>query len=418
MFVLPSATVISREAFESVGGFDEHLSGYEDDDLFIRLLQAGYDNVYIDKALSRWRIYADSASFSPRMAASSMIYARKLIDAFPDEPDRYLFYARDLIVPRFLQHVAEMMRRALRSGNRVLADTFRDNIATLEGYLEAAGKPRRFSNNLLTTVVIPLYNGERHIEEALRSVLEQTLPPDEIIVVDDGSTDAGPAIVRRMARKPSDHPADPAPEWRWLRRATMAIRHAHGDVIALLDQDDVWYPSHLAEMKPHFQDPRPRPLGWVYSDLDEIDQSGELLAQSSLARSGAPHPKTSIADCLRQDMLVLPSASMFSRKAFEAVGGFDERLSRYKDDDFFLRLLHAGYDNVYVAKALTRWRADHQSGAELQRSAGSRMIYARKLIEAFPDEEAAKRYPVRRSDRTTVRGKCPGGRPTGACVVG
>jgi glycosyltransferase involved in cell wall biosynthesis len=394
MFVLPSASVISRRALEAVGGFDERLSGYEDDDLFIRLLQAGYDNVYIDRALSRWRIYPESTSFSPRMAVSRMIFAHKLMAAFPDDPAKAIFYARDLIVPRFLHHVAETLRRALRSGDTSSADACVRDLGILETSVPERDRPRMLRTNLLTTVVIPLYNGERYIEEALRSVLEQTLAPDEIIVVDDGSTDAGPAIVRRMGKS---HPITLLTQAHGgvASARNLAVRHAHGDLIALLDQDDAWFPSHLAEMKPHFQDPRPRPLGWVYSDLDEIDQSGELLAQSSLTRSAAPHPKTSIADCLRQDMLVMPSASMFSRKAFEAVGGFDDRLSRYEDDDFFLRLLHAGYDNVYIAKALARWRVNRRNGAALQRGACSRMIYARKLIEAFPNDETTKRYPVR-----------------------
>ena len=394
MFVLPSATVISRRAFESVGGFDERLSGYEDDDLFIRLLHGGFDNVYIDKALSRWRIFPDSASFSPRMTASAMLYARKLIDAFPDEPDRYLFYARDLIVPRFLHHVAEMMRRALRAGDRVLADRFMDNLATLEGYLGAMGKPEPFRSNLLVTVVIPLHNGAWFIEEALRSVLEQTQRPDEIIVVDDGSTDNGPEIVRRIGET---HPITllSQPQSGVAAARNLGIRHAHGDLIALLDQDDAWYPSHLADMKPPFHEQRARPLGWVYSDLDEIDQTGELRTQSLLRGSQAPHPKTSVADCLRHDMLVRPSASLFARKAFEAIGGFDEGLSRYEDDDFFLRLLHAGYDNLYIDKALARWRVNHEVGAVAYRAAASRMAYARKLIEAFPDEDDIKRYSVR-----------------------
>jgi glycosyltransferase involved in cell wall biosynthesis len=393
MFVLPSAAVISRKAFEAVGGFDERLSGYEDDDLFIRLLKAGYDNAYVAMALSRWRIYQESTSFSPRMAVSRMIFAHKLIAGFPDQPAKALYYARDLIVPRFLHHVAETLRRALRSGDTVLADDCVRDIVILETSIPEQDRQLVLRTNLLITVVIPLHNGAATIEEALRSVLEQTLRPDEIIIVDDGSGDDGPAIVRRVVDgQPFTLLSQPQGGVSSARN--LGIRHAHGDLIALLDQDDAWYPSHLADMVPAFLERRSRPLGWVYSDLDEIDHTGEFLTHSVLTASAAPHPKTSVSDCLRQDMFVMPSASLFSRRAFEAVGGFDEQLSRYEDDDFFLRLLHAGYDNVYVSKALARWRVNHE-GAVTRRLASSRMAYARKLIDRFPDEPSAERFPVR-----------------------
>ena len=135
------------------------------------------------------------------------------------------------------------------------------------------------------------------------------------------------AIVRRIGES---HPITllSKPRGGVSSARNLGIKHAHGDLIALLDQDDAWYPSHLADMAGPFQEPRTRALGWVYSDLDEIDETGELLTQSALRTAGAPHPKTSISDCLRQNMFVLPSASLFSRKAFESIGGFDEGLSR------------------------------------------------------------------------------------------
>lgn len=56
MFVLPGATLISKDAFDAVGGFDERLTGYEDDDLFIRIFCAGYIGVYVNRVLTAWRI--------------------------------------------------------------------------------------------------------------------------------------------------------------------------------------------------------------------------------------------------------------------------------------------------------------------------------------------------------------------------
>ena len=177
-------------------------------------------------------------------------------------------------------------------------------------------------SELLIAAVIPLYNGAAFIEQALRSVLEQTRPAAEIIVVDDGSTDDGAAIVERIAR---DHPI------RLLRKQNggqssarnFGIAHANGDLIALLDQDDVWYPNHLERLIAPFLEPRTTELGWVYSNLDEIDVHGNVVFRSFLSTMDVDHPKRDLLSCLRANMFVVPSASLFSRRAFNAVGGFD-----------------------------------------------------------------------------------------------
>ena len=91
MFVLPGRSLISRKAFDAVGGFDERLSGYEDDDLFLRLFRAGYANVFLETALSKWRIYPGSSSYTDRMRRSRAIYAEKPFEEYKDDPDRSRF---------------------------------------------------------------------------------------------------------------------------------------------------------------------------------------------------------------------------------------------------------------------------------------------------------------------------------------
>jgi hypothetical protein len=96
IFFLPSASLISREAFfEAAGGFEERLCGYEDDDLFMRIFRRGYDNTYIDRALSQWRIYPASASYSSRFAESRFIYCQKLPDHFPNDERLGRYYTRE-----------------------------------------------------------------------------------------------------------------------------------------------------------------------------------------------------------------------------------------------------------------------------------------------------------------------------------
>jgi glycosyltransferase involved in cell wall biosynthesis len=254
--------------------------------------------------------------------------------------------------------------------------------------MSASNNATKQKNDLSVVAIIPLYNGARWIEAAIKSVLDQTVPPNEFIIVDDGSTDDGPAIVERIAK---EHPRT-----RLLRKPNggqssarnFGVAQSTSRLIALLDQDDVWYANHLEKLMEPFQhSTNGVPLGWVYGNLDEVDENGLLVRRSVLDTVPATHPKRVLVDCLRHDMFVLPSASLISREAFLAVGGFDDRLSGYEDDDLFLRLFRAGFDNVYINESLTRWRLFAGSTSYTDRMARSRLIYAQKLIDAYPDDK-------------------------------
>jgi glycosyltransferase involved in cell wall biosynthesis len=252
-------------------------------------------------------------------------------------------------------------------------------------------------SDLSIVAIIPLYNGARWIEQSIKSVLAQALPPDEFIVVDDGSTDDGPRVVERLAQR---HPITllRKPNGGQSSARNFGVAHSKSALVALLDQDDAWYPHHLATLIKPFRKPRGISLGWVYSDLDEIDESGGMVNKRLLDLIPRVHirprenPKRSLAACLSNDLFILPSASLISRAAFEAVGGFDESLCGYEDDDLFLRLFRAGYDNVFINEPLSQWRIYQTSTSYTSRMARSRMIYATKLFEQFPNNRSQRRY--------------------------
>jgi glycosyltransferase involved in cell wall biosynthesis len=239
--------------------------------------------------------------------------------------------------------------------------------------------------------IIPLYNGRKFIEESIDSVLAQTRPPDEFIVVDDGSTDGGAEVVRKIA-------ADKGitllhkPNGGQSSARNFGVAKSKSSLIALLDQDDIWYPHHLERLVKPFHKDRDRQLGWSYSNLDEIDEEGNFVKCKFLDQMPVSHPKRSLFACLSDDMFVLPSASLISRDAFIKVGGFDERLSGYEDDDLFLRLFRAGYDNVYINEALSKWRIYSSSTSYSPRMLKSRIVYAEKLFAEFPDNPVLNRF--------------------------
>lgn len=169
------------------------------------------------------------------------------------------------------------------------------------------------------SVIIAVFNGERFLAEAIRSVLEQTLPPDEIIVVDDGSTDGSAAIVAELARTSS-------PPIRYLyqeNRGPAAARNhgvqlATGAFIGFLDADDVWDRSKLSvQLRLLTEDGTAR---LVWGDVQEFKTENQQRIML-----GPPHPGPHVGSVLMQ------------RAVFEQVGSYDESMWHGEDLDWFLR---------------------------------------------------------------------------------
>jgi len=248
---------------------------------------------------------------------------------------------------------------------------------------------------LTIATIIPLYNGAAFIRDALQSVLTQSWPSDEIIVVDDGSSDDGPAIVEAMAKI---HPITllRKPNGGQSSARNFAAERCRSSHVALLDQDDIWYPDHLATLRqPFLEKTADERLAVVYGNLDHVDEDGKMVAHNCLDIFCSTHPKTTLRQCLQEDMFILPGASLVEKTAFFKAGQFDERLSGYEDDDFFLRLFREGYRSVYVDQAVTKWRIHAGSTSYSLRMAVSRMIYYRKLVDTYPNEPRLHQFWVR-----------------------
>lgn len=196
------------------------------------------------------------------------------------------------------------------------------------------------------SVVIPTYNCERFIGQAIDSALGQTLPPDEIIVVDDGSTDKTEAVVRayadgvRYIKKPnSGYPS--------ITR-NVGIEAAASDYIAFLDADDVWRPAKLAEQMDVFsRDPN---VAMVYCDREPIDEAGELLTEVHLAqpctieRGRIVETDEYWPDVLCQVFLqcfIQTSTVIVRKPVLDAVGRFDSDLLFVEEADLWMRIAHS-----------------------------------------------------------------------------
>lgn len=136
-------------------------------------------------------------------------------------------------------------------------------------------------NNELVSIITPCYNGEKYISETIDSVLNQTYPNFEMIIVDDGSQDESANIVKEYQKKDL--------RIKFLQQSNAGsaaarnngIRHANGRYIALLDADDVWKPYFLEEQINFMKQ---KNAICVYSSYDRIDGHSKIIQHTTKAK--------------------------------------------------------------------------------------------------------------------------------------
>lgn len=235
-------------------------------------------------------------------------------------------------------------------------------------------------------MIIPTYNRRELVQRAIDSVLAQTHPVDEILVVDDGSTDGtGEALRARYGERIRYHRQDNAGVSA-ARNAGMAL--ATGRYFALLDSDDLWLPEKTA-----------RQVGW----LDAHPEFGMVLCDVvRVDADGTPYDTFHRRDVLREDGWALrwlllnpslvPASVMFRREVFETCGGFDPTLRTAEDIDFHLRVARQWRIGVVEAPLVEAMRG-HDG---LSATATTYDDYVKVVERAVADAEGVVDLSVRR----------------------
>jgi glycosyltransferase involved in cell wall biosynthesis len=232
------------------------------------------------------------------------------------------------------------------------------------------------------TAIIPVYNGKAYLREAVESVFNQTLLPKQLIVIDDGSTDGSLEIFNRI-KSPIPLAIVSQQNAGQSSARNKGVNMVKTEYVAFLDQDDYWFPRHIEILiKPFAGNPS---IGWTYGNFDLIEPSGKRIYQLFLNSASVTNPKINLFTCLSEDMFILPSASIIRKISFDSIGGFDERLSGYEDDDLFLRLFRYGWQNIYINESLSAWRHYSSSTCFSGRMVKSRRLYAEKLMQEYKD---------------------------------
>ncbi len=204
------------------------------------------------------------------------------------------------------------------------------------------------------SVVMPAFNAEAHIDDALASLFDQTRRDIEILVVDDGSRDStADRVLAWQGRAPADGPVV-----RLIRQdnagpsaaRNRAIEEAHGPLIGFLDADDRWaadkVEKHLELMARH-----PGTLLSV-SGFHFIDETGAPLYEIMLP----PGDRLSYAKLLERNA-IHTSAVIARKSAIDRAGRFDTGLRTYEDFDLWLRIARQGPDAIRTLREpLTAYR--------------------------------------------------------------
>jgi glycosyltransferase involved in cell wall biosynthesis len=203
------------------------------------------------------------------------------------------------------------------------------------------------NENKLVSVIIPVYNGERYLGEAIESVLAQDYRPMEVIVVNDGSTDNTETIAKRYgndiiyARQEKRGPA---------AARNRGLRMSHGEVIGFLDADDLWSENKLSLQLTRLAEDRSVEIVMGLSQPMKLqtDKDGKAIFEKWYDPFCA----------------LLLGAALFRKSVFEKVGLFDETLHYGEDTDWFMRVREMGVSMTIIQEVSLFYRR-HESNMTL-----------------------------------------------------
>ena len=213
------------------------------------------------------------------------------------------------------------------------------------------------------SVIIPVYNAERFLLEAVESVRRQGYQPMEIIIVDDGSTDSSASLISNLGddiRFFSQEQQGPSA----ARNQGLAM--ARGDLIAFLDADDIW------------------PQGRLHLQLERLQQDPSLevvMGRTQYFGLLSAHRRKIRFEGPDNTAIIMHLGSALIRKlTFEKVGNFDESLSSFEDLDWFMRAREKGVSMLILKHITLQYRMHERNYSRTQSSEGGLIRVLKKSV--------------------------------------
>lgn len=351
---LNCCSLYRREAWERSGGYRSLYWGYEDWDFWVGCAAAGLRAARFPESLLLYRV-KDASRDTVAVTRDGELRARIILNH-----------------PELYPHARVAAARSL---------------LTAHPEPLSPGAP-------LVSVIVPTHNRPEWLCAALRSILAQTMQDFEIIVVNDAGLDIAPWVSTldesgriRVLRHPSN---------RGLAAArNTGLRAARGKYIAYLDDDDLFYPNHLAVL---VEAAEASGHAVVYSDGCQATYSqcdGKLVVERSLVFSGNFEYHELL---VRNRIPVL--CVLHRRSCIDKVGGFDETFATHEDWDMWIRLFH-DFAYSHVRQTTCEYRVQ-QSGGSLTNTKRPDFYRTMKIIHARYKQWAAMHPGTREAQKNQL----------------
>jgi len=205
----------------------------------------------------------------------------------------------------------------------------------------------------LVSIIMPAYNAGNYIAASIQSVLAQTYPDWELIVVDDGSTDNTANVIQQFVRRDGRVKYIFQENGRLGKARNTGIMNSGGPLIAFLDSDDLWVETKLEKQTQAMVE---QDVDVVFSDCyifrDQNTADETTTFKSLVGRFAGPD----ILDLLIRQNRIPVLTILLKRTALQRVGWFDEPITGCEDYDLWLRLAKANADFYGMADVLARYR--------------------------------------------------------------
>ena len=231
----------------------------------------------------------------------------------------------------------------------------------------------------MISVIMPVYNGEKYLREAIESILCQTYSDFEFIILDDGSTDSSLTIIKEYAKMDSRIIFITRKNKGLVATLNEGLELAKGDFIARMDADDISYPERFAKQIQYFaNNPELFLVGTNFRNIYEVDISDEVKGRKARFEANVNEPINSESwrTDIFEDIKVLHPTWMVKKELFLKVGNYREYDS--EDGEFLFRVACNRFPIGKVSEVLLDYRITQTSKSAIE---GACLKNKREIIE-------------------------------------